>query len=159
MVGYFICYGTINIDSSLSWRLPLAFQAGIALSLAIMANFWLPESPRWLAYKGHKKEAIEMWDKLGVSSAEREKDLEQSAMMRRDAVAAASVTKIGLIERMQRSISSSMAIFEKSARRPMLLGVFMMSMQQLSGIDGVMYVSISTATTQRRPTRVLEIVS
>lgn len=159
MVGYFLCYGTIKMGSSLSWRLPLAFQAGIALSLAIMAYFWLPESPRRLAYKGHKKEAVELWDKLGVSSAEREKDLEQSSIMRSDAVAAANVTKVGMIERMRRSASSSMAIFEKSARRPMFLGVFMMSMQQLSGIDGVMYVSIPTATAQRRPMRVLGIVS
>jgi hypothetical protein len=128
MVGYFLCYGTIKIDSSLSWRLPLAFQAGIALSLTIMANFWLPESPRWLAYKGHKKEAIEMWDKLGVSSTEREKDLEQSSIMRSDAVAAANVTKVALIERIRRSIASSVAIFEKSSRKPMFLGVFMMSM-------------------------------
>lgn len=34
-------------------------------------------------------------------------------------------------------------LLTKDARKPMVLGVFMISMQQLSGIDGVIYVSLS----------------
>ena len=75
VVGFFVCYGTVRIDSSLSWRLPLAMQSGLAFFLSIASFFYLPQSPRWLAYKGRKEEASRVWDKLGVSSAEREKDL------------------------------------------------------------------------------------
>lgn len=144
MLGYFVCYGTINVESSLSWRLPLAIQAGIALSLAVIAGFYLPHSPRWLSFKGRKQEATAIWDKLGVSSAEREKDLEQSTNPGGEGVGAAEVLKRGLKDRITQSVANSMAVFGKTARRPMLLGVFMMSMQQLSGIDGVMYVSADT---------------
>ncbi|KFZ04608.1 hypothetical protein V502_10022 [Pseudogymnoascus sp. VKM F-4520 (FW-2644)] len=74
MMGYFICYGTVNISSSLSWRLPLALQAAVAAFGAGAAAMYLPPSPRWLAHKGRKSEASATWDLLGVSAAEREKD-------------------------------------------------------------------------------------
>lgn len=35
------------------------------------------------------------------------------------------------------------ATFGKEAKKPMILGIFLMSMQQLSGIDGVIYVIVS----------------
>jgi len=142
MVGYFMCYGTVNLNSSLSWRFPLAFQAGYALVLAAVSYFYLPQSPRWLAFKGRGPEATDIWDKLGVSSTEREKDLEQKPMLRSEAVEATEAAKTGLFERMRQSVANFMAMFGKSTRKQMLLGVFMMSMQQMSGIDGVLYVSI-----------------
>ncbi len=44
--GYFICYGSVNIESSYSWRLPFILQAVLAVALACTCRF-LPSSPRW----------------------------------------------------------------------------------------------------------------
>ncbi len=138
-----MCYGTVNLKSSLAWRFPLAFQAGYALFFSAISYFYLPQSPRWLAFKGRNQEATAVWDKLGVSSTEREKDLEQKPMLRSEAVEATGPAKTGMFERMRQSMANFMAMFGKSTRKQMLLGVFMMSMQQMSGIDGVLYVSVS----------------
>lgn len=142
-LGYFMCYGTVRVSSSLSWRLPLAFQSGIALFLAVASSFYLPQSPRWLAYKGRREEASLAWDKLGVSSAEREKDLLQNPTATVEAVTRPTeAVKLGFIEKIRRDVVASISIFRGDSRKPMILGVFLMSMQQLSGIDGVLYVSL-----------------
>lgn len=142
-VGYFMCYGTVRVPSSLSWRLPLAFQSGIALFLAVASSFYLPQSPRWLAYKGRREEASLVWDKLGVSSAEREKDLLQNPTATVEAAKRPTeAVKLGFFEKIRRDVVASIGIFGGDSRKPMLLGVFLMSMQQLSGIDGVLYVSL-----------------
>lgn len=150
-VGYFMCYGTVRVPSSLSWRLPLAFQSGIALFLAVASSFYLPQSPRWLAYKGRREEASLAWDKLGVSNAEREKDLLQNptgiAVQNPTVMVDARSTpteaqKLGFFDKTRRDLTASIRIFKDDSRKPMLLGVFLMSMQQLSGIDGVLYVRL-----------------
>ena len=144
-LGYFVCYGTVRIPSSLSWRLPLALHSTIAVCLAFCSFFLLSESPRWLAFKGRKEEASRAWDKLGVSEAEREKDLLLNPTTMNDTPAAPTQTnKLGFFAKMRRDLIESMAMFSEGSRRPMLLGVFMMSMQQFSGIDGVIYVRISS---------------
>jgi hypothetical protein len=146
VIGYFSCYGSVRISSSLSWRLPLALHSGIAFFLAVTSFFYLPQSPRWLAYKDRKEEASKAWDRLGVSNVEREKDLLQNPMPIESAALTDSPTRptvaarTKLFDRTRANLKEMMAIFRKDARKPMFLGVFLMSMQQLSGIDGVIYV-------------------
>lgn len=143
MLGYFTCYATIHIKTSLSWRLPLALQSGIAVVLALMSFFQLPQSPRWLTYKGRHAEATAAWDALGVSSAEREKDsLLVSAPVDQASSARRRPETIAFRQRWQRGLSRLTGVFGKSSRKQVLLACFMMSMQQLSGIDGVLYVCI-----------------
>lgn len=144
VVGFFTCYGTVGMPSSLSWRLPLALQSGIAFFLAAASTFYLPESPRWLAHKGRKEEASRAWDKLGVSGAEREKNLLQDPAPADGEERSAALSQAkppALRERINATMKDVTAAFRGDARKPMLLGVFLMSMQQLSGIDGVIYVS------------------
>ena len=149
VVGFFACYGTVAISSSLSWRLPLALHSGIAFVLSIASFFYLPQSPRWLAYKGRKEEASLAWDKLGVSGAEREKDLLTDATVPDGAEVVEvpdrqEMVKKGIQDRIHSKLNEITAVFGKDTRKPLLLGVFLMTMQQLSGIDGVVYVSGST---------------
>ncbi|OBT46760.1 hypothetical protein VE00_02599 [Pseudogymnoascus sp. WSF 3629] len=147
MVGYFICYGTVNIKSSLSWRLPLALQATIATLGATASALYLPPSPRWLAHKGRKEEASRTWDLLGVSAAEREKDLlenPESVVAETNELAelpAVHTTALdtGFLARLRRNERRTYSVFGQEGRKQMVLGVFMMAMQQLSGIDGVLY--------------------
>ena len=155
VLGFFFCYGTALIPSSLSWRLPFALHAIIAAILAVSAYFCLPHSPRWLAHIGRKEEARRTWDKLGVSAAEREKDMLENPAMDDEIPIVASTPAVGgqgttrpakkdhLIERLRQAANHMKATFSNDARKPMILGVFLMSMQQLSGIDGVIYVCLS----------------
>ena len=147
-LGFFTTYGTVAIPSSLSWRLPLALHSGIAFVLMLASTFYLPESPRWLSHKGRKQEASKVWDALGVSGAEREKDLLLDSGSRPTSVPTAAeaetssrsaVPKKTLRSRMRGNYDDIAAIFKKDVRKPTLLGIFLMSMQQLSGIDGVIY--------------------
>ena len=45
-------------------------------------------------------------------------------------------------EKLHKKMSDLTIVFRKDTRKPLLLGVFLMTMQQLSGIDGVIYVSL-----------------
>jgi hypothetical protein len=47
-------------------------------------------------------------------------------------------------------MANFVAMLDKSTRNQMILGVFVMSMQQISGIDGVLYVSISSSPENHR---------
>ncbi|KAL2825776.1 sugar transporter [Aspergillus cavernicola] len=49
-------YGTFKLNSTWSWRIPSAVQAGMPL-IQLCGIFFLPESPRWLASKGRHEEA------------------------------------------------------------------------------------------------------
>lgn len=146
-MGFFTCYGTVNIPSSLSWRFPLALQSATAFGLALASFFYLPQSPRWLAHKGRKEEASIAWDKLGVSGAEREKNLLQDPAPMDDserttaaATDSSEAKSLTMRDKLYGNMKNTTAAFRGDAKKPMLLGVFLMAVQQLSGIDGVIYV-------------------
>ena len=74
--------------------------------------------------RGMHKEALALWEGLGVEAAEREKIEETDSSKPSEGV----------------KMKDILAVFGKDAWRQTALGVFMMGMQQLSGIDGVLYV-------------------
>ncbi|KAM0212560.1 hypothetical protein ACHAPQ_004927 [Fusarium lateritium] len=58
IVAAWITFGTRNIDSNWSWRLPSFFQ--MAPSVLQLATIWfVPESPRWLVSKDRDSEALD----------------------------------------------------------------------------------------------------
>ncbi|KAL3428686.1 general substrate transporter [Aspergillus tetrazonus] len=150
VVGFFTCYGTARIQSSMSWRTPFLILACLSLLFSAAAFVWLVPSPRWLTIHGRREEANVVWDLLGVSHAEREKsEIEQD----RGSVIQGPVSQEVAVTNAS-SMDLTMAtpqvgdkpikhklfdIFSKDVRSRTALAVFLMAMQQLSGIDGVLY--------------------
>jgi MFS family permease len=131
VVGYFVCYGTSNIQSSLSWRMPFILLSAFSMVLSGLSLLFLPESPQWLGLQGRYAMAEEAWDKLGVNCADREKVEVQ-----------VQTTEVepGTEVDGQSTMEKLMDIFSKDVRGRTALAVFLMGMQQMSGIDGVLYV-------------------
>ncbi|EKG11904.1 Sugar/inositol transporter [Macrophomina phaseolina MS6] len=139
--GYFISYGTSRIDSSASWRVPLAFQSFMALSFAVFVTL-VPPSPRWLLAKGRAKEAAQVLARLGVPSSELEESLQTMAPETES-----EEPQPTLRENIRASFKDLSKAFAPGVRKRTFLGCFMMGMQQFSGIDGVLYVSSCTLVT------------
>jgi hypothetical protein len=143
-VGFFICYGSASIASSLSWRLPFAILSVLAFSFSLAA-LWLTPSPRWLTLRGRTAEAAATWEILGVSYTEREKieiveqirEITDAEEIDASRPATPQENRQGTKKR-----NSFWALFMPDVRDRTFLAVFMMGMQQLSGIDGVLYVSL-----------------
>ena len=72
VLGNFVCYGTQGINGSLSWRVPLAIQATIALINAAACSL-VPQIPRWLLMKGLTEQARQTIAQLGIAAEEQEK--------------------------------------------------------------------------------------
>ncbi|KAF1985002.1 sugar transporter [Aulographum hederae CBS 113979] len=52
-----VTYGTQNMTSTWAWRTPSAIQGLFSLVCIVILPF-VPESPRWLVYRGRKEEAM-----------------------------------------------------------------------------------------------------
>lgn len=135
VMGYFISYGTSSIQSSLSWRLPFVVLASLAMILSCLSVFLLPETPQWLGLHGKYSLAEETWDKLGVTPEEREK-VEVTVQINE-----LESESPGTASKGKNTIQKLLDVFSKDVRGRTVLAVFLMGMQQMSGIDGVLYVS------------------
>jgi Sugar (and other) transporter len=124
--GYFTCYGSVSIASSASWRIPFALQALLAFLFTFSTLLFLVESPRWLTACGRHAEAMKIWEDLGIDAAEREKIEDREAGKLPEQV----------------KVADLFAVFAKENWKRTALGMFLMGMQQASGIDGVLYVSL-----------------
>ncbi|GAA5901726.1 uncharacterized protein JCM6883_000375 [Sporobolomyces salmoneus] len=121
-IGFFSCYGSVKIASSLSWRLPFAISTLVSLIVVFSAPF-LPHSPRWLLLIGRRDEAEQVLDALvGDSNPQERRDLLN-----------AGPPVVGSRR------AAFLRIWKKDVRRRTFLGIFLNVMQQLSGIDFVLF--------------------
>ncbi len=128
--GYFTCYGTVGINSSFAWRIPYSVQVALAVLLAV--GCWLlPDSPRWLMLHGRRAEALAALAKLDFVLEEEE----HSFLTSNDQGINLSAWQ------------SIRVLFSRAYRARTVLALFILGMVQLSGIDGVLYVSSASRGT------------
>jgi sugar porter (SP) family MFS transporter len=112
--------------SSASWRIPLGLQIVPALILAIGILFF-PFSPRWLMANGREREALDVLIRIRSSYSQRDILIEYNEIRQEIA-----------LEREQ-SIRSYSQLFRFPLRRRLILGVGIQTLQQLTGINSIMY--------------------
>lgn len=127
-VDFRIDYGTRNIDSELSFRLPLLLQLIPATLLAIGTTL-LPFSPRWLASQGpcRSQETLQVLSKL--------RNLPPS-----NPVLLKEYHEIKVEVELQRGMETSWReMFIGRIRRRTMIGIGVMFFQQFSGINALLY--------------------
>lgn len=129
-IGYFTCYGSVHMGgSSMAWRMPFVIQIILAVVL-IGCCARLPESPRWLVSRGDQLGALDSLRRLDFSLVEAEQDFMSSGTEQRPSLT---------------PWQSFSMLFGKAYRGRTVLALFVLGMVQLSGIDGVLYVSASSS--------------
>lgn len=134
VVGYFLCYACVGVEGSWAWRIPFAVQAGWAVVWAGVVAWGVPESPRWLKARGRVEEVEGAWEALGVDPGGEE---EAEGAREGETEAVLGMGPLGLRrtvtgQSVREEAHMLLRVFEKGARKPTALGVFMMSMMQLS---------------------------
>ncbi|KAL4881022.1 general substrate transporter [Aspergillus karnatakaensis] len=123
MTGYFVAFGSSNISGSMAWRVPFIIQAAVAVALCV-GMFFVPFSPRWLAQVGRIEDARQSLCQIRLSTAV---DAELDEIRQ------------SLDPEKPHETASIKEIFSRKYRSRTALGVFLMSFQQLTGIDVVLY--------------------
>lgn len=154
LIAYFICYGTVRISSSVSWRLPLAFQSFLAFLFAAL-GIPLPQSPRWLTlcarHEGKCLLRIRLDTKHDRICAEGSHELviekHKGRESKMDGQSNESPT-VGMQQTTESHTEVSTAViahsvfpvFRKDVRSRKIVAVYYyLGMQSLCGIDSILY--------------------
>ena len=127
--------GIINalvVDLDGGWRIAMGFAA-LPATVMLVGAFFLPESPRWLALQGRLAEAEAVVRSVCGEGAQAEAEI---AAIRVEAAAAAAFGGGPRFWARLRRLWT-----ERELRRAALLGIGLMALNQLSGINTVMYYS------------------
>ncbi|CAF4458444.1 unnamed protein product [Rotaria sp. Silwood2] len=126
-ISFWINYGTnvYFLGSSSAWRIPLALQIVPALILAV-GIFLFPFSPRWLMAQSRDNEALHVLMRIRSASS-------------LDVLDEYNDIKNEIDFERQQSIKSYSQFFIPPLRRRLILGISIQILQQLTGINSVMY--------------------
>ncbi|KAJ1814077.1 hypothetical protein LPJ75_002924 [Coemansia sp. RSA 2598] len=130
LVAFWVDYGCSFIKSNASWRVPIGVQIVPALVLFI-AMIFMPYSPRWLVDHDKVGEAHKVLARLRANgdfdSLEVMEELEE-------------IKEAVRVER-ETAVRSYMELFRFPIRRRIVLGVVIQALQQLTGINVILYFS------------------
>jgi MFS family permease len=121
-----IDYGTRNIDSELSFRLPLFLQLIPAVFLGI-GTLLLPYSPRWLAFQSRDSEVLALLSKL------RQRPQTDPAVQRECREIKVEVALV------RETKTTWREMWQGRIRKRTFIGVGIMFFQQFSGINALLY--------------------
>lgn len=113
------------MGSSAAWRIPLALQIVPALILAIGILFF-PFSPRWLMAQGRDNEALLVLKRIRSAATI-------------DVLDEYNDIKHEIEYEREQSIKSYSQFFHPPLRRRLILGISIQILQQLTGINSIMY--------------------
>ncbi|KAJ5094843.1 hypothetical protein N7456_010704 [Penicillium angulare] len=136
VAGYFISYATVNIQGSLSWRLPFIIMTGMAVVYVLSNLFLLPQSPRWLIRNKDYGAAEKVWDALEVLHEDREIESNESTA---EEGITATMQQSSLPDQNPKPHASFRSLWEREVRKRTFLAVFLLGFLQLCGIDAVLY--------------------
>lgn len=130
-ISYWIDFGLSYIDSSVSWRFPIALQILFAI-LLIAGVAVLPESPRWLFVHGHEEAASQIIADLNNSNIEDEGTQREIRIIVEGINASAQIS----------GGTTNRELFvggKKQHFRRMAIGASSQIFQQLGGCNAVIY--------------------
>lgn len=127
--GFVVCAIFFHVHGG--WR----YMVGSSLvfsTLLLVGMLYLPESPRYLVYKGHTGEAYNVWKRLRDCSVERNKlefiEMKHAAIRERE------------FRKEESTVQIAVELFSIARnRRALIYSVIMVSLGQLTGINAVMY--------------------
>jgi hypothetical protein len=126
-VAYWVDYGLSFVQNGAQWRFPIALQVIFAMSTAVLISF-LPESPRWFLSHDRVEEAIEVLKRIhsddGMGVVEKER-LEIATALSQERLALGGKHPLQMV-----FTNGKQRVFYRT-----MLGVIIMSMQQLTGIN------------------------
>ncbi|ORZ03758.1 sugar transporter [Syncephalastrum racemosum] len=127
-VAFWIDYGTSHIPNNLSWRIPIGLQI-LPPIVMFIGLFALPESPRWLIYRGRFEEAHSILTRLRSNEGECQMEF------------------IGIVQDVtfdknyssKKSYSTLLQKGIENNRRRTLLGIGIHMLTQLTGINVLLF--------------------
>ncbi|KAH8648491.1 general substrate transporter [Xylariales sp. PMI_506] len=146
VVAFYTTYGTRNIPSNWSWRLPFLIQITLLLGAGIP---FLPYSPRWLASKGRDNEALQVLAKLRGFPATDDRVLREWIEIRSEDMYRKEKARElhpqlhtgGKLNSIKLHIVEYADCFRKGALKRTRVGVGLMFFQQFGGINALIYYS------------------
>ncbi|ORY06727.1 high affinity glucose transporter [Basidiobolus meristosporus CBS 931.73] len=128
-ISFWIQYGTSYLSGSVAWRLPYGLQV-IPAVILFVGMFFFPYSPRWLANKGRKEEALNTLALLHGNG-----DINHPTVQ-------AEFEAINEAIRYDQEVAKSTAwkdLFTGTVGHRVFLGVSLQMWQQLTGMNIIMF--------------------
>lgn len=129
LVAYWVQYAALNISGNAAWRLCFGLQL-VPGALVGLIMFSRPESPRWLFHHDRNEEALKVLANLHANGDQDEP------------VVRAEYEEIRVVVEFERGMpppSYFTLLFGKQYRRRTALGMGLQFMQQISGINIILY--------------------
>ncbi|KAJ5360468.1 Major facilitator superfamily domain general substrate transporter [Penicillium concentricum] len=134
--AYWVDFGFTRLDNQLSWRVPVAFQAGLAAASGV-GMFLLPDTPRWYYVRGRLEEGDEVLSRLYNRPV-----LDSEVQTMRESILAS----LELESEETKSLNVLDLFWDRTnlrVGRRLRIAFLILSLQQMMGINVAVYYSVT----------------